>query len=339
MKKFALILALCLVFSLMAGCSDNGGNSGNTPAVTNPGQTTEPVGTTEGNLIEDILNDLLTQTYTLECGASITAPVGMTEAQMDGFTGALDSPTIAMLLLEENKASFPGYSLADYGDLIVSINSLENAFDTDAWGNTCTVYEAIASDGNKWTYYLTIHETASSFWMCHFACKSDQYELYQEGFGQWSATLTLPEGEAPVVSGDSDDVVYDLGGGYSITACAGLSPMELAGYHAYYANNDVGFAMLVESKADGSLADYTLEDYCAALIEVNGYDPFEKNAYGLYETEHTYSSATSSFWYYTTVHETEDAFIMLQFFTFTENEAELRPSFEQWSATLTYNAG
>lgn len=328
MKKFALILAMCMVFSLMAGCSDNSGNSGNsgnTPAVT------DPVETTKGNALEDILNDLLTQTYTLECGASITAPVGMTETQMTGFTGALDSANIAMILLEENKVSFPGYSLADYGALIVSGNNLQQDFGTDAWGNTYVVYEAIAADGNKWSYYLTIHETASSFWMCHFACASDQYELYQEGFGRWSASLTLPEG-----AGNGEDVVYDLGGGYSLTACSGLAPTTVAGYHAYYAGNDVGFAVLVESKDGGSLSGYTLEDYCAALIDVNGYDPFEMNPYGLYETEHTYSSATSTFWYYTTVHETEDAFIMLQFFTFAENAEEMRASFEKWSTTLTY---
>lgn len=126
---------------------------------------------------------------------------------------------------------------------------------------------------------------------------------------------------------------YVMDCGMSITAETGLSKMSLDGYDAYYTSNDIGFVLLKEDKYEGM----TLAEYADLLAEVNGYDAMTMNAYGLYTTNHTFTNAGSTFWYYTTAHETEDSFIMLQFFCFEKDRAEYESYFAEWSASLTEN--
>lgn len=322
MKKIALILALCMVFSLMAGCSGNQGDS-DTPE------------TTGGSLLEEILGDLLTQTYTFDCGVSVTAPVGMTEMDVEGYVAAMSGATVGFILLEENKSvnGLTNYNLEEYASLIVIANSLPRDFARDSQGNLYNTY-INQVEGEDWIYYITVHETGGSFWMSQFTCKNAEYETYRELFAQWAAGMVLPQSEAPV-AGSIETQVYSIDG-FQLTAPANLPNVGMEGYNAYYINNEVGFVLLVENKAELGLEEYTLQDYAEALTQNNGYDPYVRNSYGVYATEYSYSASGYDFWYYTTVHETEDAFVMLQFLTMAELAEQYAPLFEQWSAGLTY---
>ena len=126
--------------------------------------------------------------------------------------------------------------------------------------------------------------------------------------------------------------VYTLDCGFTIEGEKGLKNVGLDGYDAYYSNNDTGFVMLQEYKNG---VEMTIEEYAELLCQVNGYDAMTKSEYGLYTTNHTYTDSSMTFWYYTTVHETEDAFIMLQFFCFEKDRETYEPYFAQWSASLT----
>jgi hypothetical protein len=335
MKKLALLLALCMMFSVLAGC---GNDADTTPTKDAAGNETTP---TQGGII-GALEDLLTQTYEFDCGASVTAPIGMNPLDAPGYTAALSGLNVAFVLLEENKAAgmLTGYSLTDYANLVQIANSLPSEFSTDACGNLYTT-KVSPVEGTDWLYYITVHESAESFWLVQFACQESQYSLYEDLFAQWSASLRVPGGKSeatePPVVNMGETQVYEVSGGYTVSAPAGLGEMDMPGYNGYFANSEVGFVVLVENKAELGLEGYTLEDYCAALCSVNGYDPFVKNEYGVYVTEYTYSDTNYSFWYYTTALDTEEAFIMLQYYTFADLAEDYRPIFAQCATTLEHN--
>lgn len=304
MKKIAMILALCLVFSLMAGCSDSG--------------------------------TIKTETYNLNCGATITALAGLDETPMEGYTTTLDSRKIAVFLLEEDKPA--GYHLADYADLVVQANGMETSFAEDAYGNLANSYVA-ESEGEQWFYYVTVVEGQDSFWLCQFICRESERSKYEDLFGQWSATLEIPGGRVEY-TGESDAeedgsvmgvTTYELSCGMEILAPEGLETMAVEGITEYYANALCGFAVIQEEKYEG----YTLADYADAICQVNGYDAMTVNAYGDYCTEHVYDDGTGNgFWYYTTVHETETNFYMLQIFCYESEMEEMRSNAELWSSTF-----
>lgn len=110
MKKIlSLILTLCLVLALCAGCASG-------------------------------VDSSKTETYNLSCGATITAPSGLKETEIDGFTDALDSKVIALLLLEEARPA--DYTLADYAYLVALNNGMSEGFTEDAYGNLAATYTA-----------------------------------------------------------------------------------------------------------------------------------------------------------------------------------------------------
>ena len=312
MKKTALLLSLCLMISLCAGCA--GGKT-------------------------DVGGSTISRNYTFDCGASIDAPTNMEETEVDGYTAALDSRDVAMLLLEEEKPE--GYTLDDYIYLLNLSNSNEMNFAQDAYGNTAASYVA-QSNGDDWFYYITVVESPTSFWLCQFACKESDRTEYEDSFAKWSATLSVPGGRvtrsADVPSSDAVNAeVYQLDCGFTVAFEQGAAAMDLDGYDAYYTTNTSGLVLLIENKVEYGLEDMTLEEYAQLLAEVNGYESMKLNSYGMYAVEHTYSDGTNTFWYYTTAHETEDAFVMLQMFTFAELKDDYYPSFEMWSAGLQYN--
>ena len=133
-------------------------------------------------------------------------------------------------------------------------------------------------------------------------------------------------------SGAVKSQVYDLDCGFTIEGEKGLKDIGLDGYDAYYSNNKTGFLLLREYKNG---IEMTIDEYAELLTQVNGYDPMVKNEYGMYTTNHTYTESGMTFWYYTTVHETEDAFLMLQFFCFEKDREDYEASFAKWSASLT----
>ena len=312
MKKIALLLALCLMVSLCAGCA---------------GDKTELNG------------PVASKNYTFDCGASIDAPTDMKETEAEGYIAALDSRKVAMLLLEEGKPD--NYSLSDYLYLLNLSNTNQMDFAPDAYGNTAASYVA-KSSGDDWFYYVTVVESPTSFWLCQFACKETDRAKYEDSFAKWSATLYVPGGRVTQssdaqTSGGVSGEVYQLDCGFTVAFEQGATALELDGYDAYYTTDTTGMVLLVENKAEYGLEGMTLEEYAQLLSEVNGYESMKLNSYGVYASQHTYSDGTSTFWYYTTAHETEDAFIMLQMFTFEELKDEYLASFEMWSAGLQYN--
>ena len=312
MKKIAMLLAMCLLLSLCAGCA--GGKS-------------------------DMTGAMASKNYTFDCGASIDAPTDMKETEAEGYTAALDSRKVAMLLLEEAKPD--GYTLGDYLYLLNMANTNRMDFAQDAYGNTAASYVA-QSNGDDWFYYVTVVESPTSFWMCQFTCKDSDRAKYEDSFAKWSATLYVPGGRVTQTtdaqpSADVNAEIYQMDCGFTVAFEQGATVLELDGYDAYYTTDTTGLVLLVENKEEYGLEGMTLEEYAQLLSEVNGYESMKLNSYGVYTAEHTYSDGTNTFWYYTTAHETEDAFIMLQMFTFAGMKEKYLPSFEMWSAGLQYN--
>jgi hypothetical protein len=83
-----------MMFSVLAGC---GNDADTTPTKDAAGNETTP---TQGGII-GALEDLLTQTYEFDCGASVTAPIGMNPLDAPGYTAALSGLNVAFVLLEE----------------------------------------------------------------------------------------------------------------------------------------------------------------------------------------------------------------------------------------------
>lgn len=123
-------------------------------------------------------------THSLSCGMEVTAPDDMIEYAYDGFIAVLMSNDAGYMLSEEEK--YEGWTLEDYAAALAEANGIP--FEQDEYGNWAAAFTSEAN-GITYVYYITCHETDSSFLMSQFYCTEGMYETYGPYFPAWSASL------------------------------------------------------------------------------------------------------------------------------------------------------
>lgn len=297
MKKLSLLLALALILGLLAGC----GSSAPTA-----------------------------QDYTTEGGITLTAESGMTEKAQAPFTTTLQGENSMVTFLEESKAMLtPGMTLADYTAVVESGNGLSAPFAEDDCGNLANSYVR-EINGSEFFYYITAHETASSFWLVQMACLADQQEVYEPLFRQWLATVELPVSEN-ALDGTFTEKTFELDCGLKITMPDNMGKLAMEGYTEFYTNNVMGLSLLLEEKPEG----WTLADYAAAVAQANGIDALVADEFGTPALSYSYENQGITYHYYMTAHEMSDAFVLCQIFCM-DNAMELYGDhLAAWSDSLS----
>lgn len=276
MKKLSLLLALVLVIGLFAGC----GSSAPTA-----------------------------KDYTLESGITLTAESGMTEKAQAPFTTTLQGNNSMVTFMEENKAILtPGMTLEDYAAVVESGNGLSAPFALDGSGNLANSYVR-ETDGSEFFYYITAHETDSSFWLVQMVCLNDQREVYEPLFQQWLATVELPVSEQ-ILADAFTEKTFELDCGLTVTMPEDMGKMNLEGYTEFYTNNVLGLSLLAEEKPEG----WTLDDYAAAVAEANGIDALVADEFGNPALSYSFENQGILYHYYLTAHEFSDSFVLCQIF-------------------------
>lgn len=277
MKKLSLLLALVMILGLFAGCGSAAPTS---------------------------------QEYTLESGIVVTAESGLTEKAQAPFTTTLQGNNSMVTFLEEHKSMLAdGLTAEGYAAIITSGNGLSTDFAMDAEGNLANSYTREV-DGNEFFYYLTVKETATSFWLVQMVCLQKQQETYEPLFRQWLASVQLPESEAGSAGADFTEKTFELNCGLNVTMPDDMGQMSMEGYTEFYTNNVLGFLLLEEEKPEG----WDLETYAAAVAEANGVEAMEADEYGNPAMVYSFDANGMTYYYYTTVHEFSDRFVLCQFF-------------------------
>ncbi len=149
MKRFAGILCLILVLSLLAGCTD------------------------------------LTKTVTCQ---ELSLEVPMTFLDLSGQEYAQDVNllygfgNVVVAAVRDDRAELESYiedlDLEGYGELVVELNELDSGL-IQKDGLWTFSYEA-DSDGEMFTYVATVYESDVSFWTVQGYCPTAEYEKYQD---------------------------------------------------------------------------------------------------------------------------------------------------------------
>lgn len=129
--------------------------------------------------------------YDLGCGLSMYAAPGMELVEQEGFQACLADYDRLVMVIEDSKAEFGlyGLSLEDYASLYVDGETI-TGFESDPYGNLSTYFVNEGADGVMYIYYVTVKNTADSFWLVQCACAQEAAALYYEDFALWCATIT-----------------------------------------------------------------------------------------------------------------------------------------------------
>lgn len=320
MRKISVLLTLVLLLSMLCAC-------GQETAPTESGSTGMPSATSASTIAASTTKE---RAYTLDCGAALTAEYGLLEVAMDPFTTTLQGDNMIVMLLDEHKSIWgaEGITLEDYAYLVAVGNNMPGEFTVNEYGVLATEYTSDVN-GTPFFYYASVHESGSSFWLCQMSCMESQKDTYAPLFAQWSATVTLQDTEAPVID-STREKTYQLNCGMEITTLDGMMEIDMDGYDAFVTDNQLVLVLLKEEKYEG----WTLDDYAAAVAEANAIDAFALNEAGIPAASYTAEVEGLCYYFYLTVHETEDAFWLCQFYTVESLVDAYLPSFPAWSASL-----
>ena len=112
-------------------------------------------------------------------GFSITLDNSFYEKELVSLTAYYESTKMIVTVLKEEFSLFEGYvvvnSLAEYAELVISANGLENITASEKDGVTYFEYEKTVS-GKDYKYYATVHKGSDAFWLVQFACETKNYE-------------------------------------------------------------------------------------------------------------------------------------------------------------------
>lgn len=182
MKKTAVILALILLLSCLAGC---GMAIGEKPDETALQVRVEPLAGEP--LVPDTAGLKL---YDLNSGVSFHAIGGLDETEIEGMAAYLRNGYFLVMVIREPKAGpLENITLEEYGEMLSRSNGLE-PFARDIYGTLATVNVAAGeSEGEMFFYYVTVHETADSIWLVQVACPDDLAQSNAADLARWSATF------------------------------------------------------------------------------------------------------------------------------------------------------
>lgn len=188
MKKICLMLALCLLLSLFAGCA---GKTSEEPEET---YALIPVAPLEGQALP-VDTDGMKQ-YTMNCGLTFYGPSGLKEEETEAMAGYMKSAYHLVMVIREDKTGtvLENATAEEYAAMLAGSNNLE-PFITDRYGNLATTYTAAGYEeaSEDFYYYVTVKEGADCFWLIQIVCPVSLSEMSADEMAQWSATFTETE--------------------------------------------------------------------------------------------------------------------------------------------------
>ena len=132
--------------------------------------------------------------------------------------------------------------------------------------------------------------------------------------------------------------LYELSSGVSFYAVGGLDETEIEGMAAYLRNGYFLVMVIEEPKTGTALEGATLEEYGQLLSLSNELEPFARDIYGTLATVNVAAGESEGemFFYYVTVHETEDSIWLVQVACPDDLAQSNAADLARWSATFRF---
>ena len=126
----------------------------------------------------------------------------------------------------------------------------------------------------------------------------------------------------------------------TITLSSEFREADYEGFTKCYESYNMGVSVLKESFSQYPiLEDYTLEEYGDAVMWANGLTDSSLTPYAdfMYFTYTSTDDAGNTFGYLATVHQSNDAFWLIQFSTLEEKYPDYESQFLQWAETVRFD--
>lgn len=341
MRKFSLLLALCLMLSIFSGCGSK------------PAETTSP------DLPKPTLPDL---TAPEDTTPATEPPVGdgkFTIDLPDGFTGGeVETNRYSFLspnAPEDHSAVTVELMAHDESVLDMTTSQYKNRIDVtktgtsdakrfkliDLWQEQVDGWPAVVSE-----YNLVYEDYISHIFRYEIVCESMNYVFtfddasdnndWLDHFETMIGSVKLIQTEGGIELNFTEMSQYALGCGLKLFAEAGLSEMEAYSFTACLGSRSCIILFMADNKEVNHLTDFDLEEYARLVQRNNDLRAFRRDEYNnLYTTFYTTDEDGTGYFNMLFVKETADAFWVCQMACVSELQGTYERDFPLWASSIT----
>lgn len=367
MKKLSLLLALCLMLSILTGCSGKPAETTlppqtNAPAETTTAPTTLPTETTvppteppavvidfdmvlpegfEAIVVEDALTVYASPNAPMDNSTISVEKLAMNEAALTLSEGAFEA--LFELAPEETEPvettepeeTDPSETTEPQPQLPTEFHLYSmTQMEIDGWPALYCDY-ALTYEGytaHCYRFEVVVNYNNYVFTFTDTTDTNVWLDQYKECVPEIDLILDV-EGIELDYSGLTK---YDIPGGLTIFAEDGMESHKAEGFTGCIGSRSVIILFMADNKESNNLTEMELEDYADLLCQTNDLGNFKWDTYGNLST-HFYSTDETGMEYYNviTVKETTDAFWVVQMACSADNQAQYARPFSLWASSVT----
>lgn len=344
MKRFCLILAVCLLILSLTGCGSGAeettaSTASETSAEPSVSETTEaPTETTEAT-------EPPTEPPLVVIGYDMAFPEGFEPSVVqDDLTvylspnAPIDESTVTVAVQECDESVLAWdedkFLAQQNEETDLFVNDISTT-EIDGFSAVFVDYTVIAESGYIRT--LEYHVVATHNYVFTFRDCTDDND-WLEAYGEAVDTINfLLENEGISLDYSSLEY-YDLGCGIGMYALPGLQLQDAEGFTACLGSHDAIILVMQDNKEANDLVGLSLQDYADLVSQTNALDLFTQDNYGSLQTSF-YSSDETGMQYYNllTVKETEDSFWVIQYACSADNQATYARDFSLSCSSVAPN--
>ena len=122
-------------------------------------------------------------------GMTITLTDEFTEEELITQTAYYVSQKAVVMALKEDGSTISEYSVADYAELVCTVNEMDvEVIEKDGYAEF--TYEEEVS-GKTYHYYARCFKNGTDFWLFQFACETKNTEKFADLFETWASSVTF----------------------------------------------------------------------------------------------------------------------------------------------------
>lgn len=341
MKKFCLILAVCLILGCLSGCSGSPAETtAATQAPTDPPQTTQP--STEQTTEATETTAATEPTEPRIIGYDLDIPEGfeintseddrtlyLTKDPSDDSSILIRTQPSDESVLELDEEGFQNMQALDQEYLELELEQLQ----VDGEQALFADYTVVRNEQqiHILEYIVVGNEENFVFQFCDYTEES----IWLDAFAETAASINLLMENEGIELDYSHLERYSLPCGISLFAAPGMEPQDAPGFSGCIGSREAIILVMKDDKAENNLTGLSLADYAKLVSKSNDLEAFSQDNYGNLHVNF-YNSDTMGLRYYNNliVKESQDSFWVIQMTCTSGNQANYDREFALWATSI-----
>ena len=336
MRKFCLLLAVCLMLTSLTGCGGSVEETKATEGTASTQESAQPIPTeaTEPPVTEPPIPQVTG--YDVQVPEGFEVSISEDDRMVYISPDAPQDPSTIVIEITDRDESILNVDETGFmarHSQVQEFRSIKLA-QAQVDGIPALFADYTIKEEGVYTHIYEYHVVADKNYMFHFADSTDDND-WLERFGQAAATINMIMENEGIQLDYSGLEKYNLDCGISLYAVPGMQKQNAPGFTECIGSRKAIVLVMRDDKAANDLVGLSLQEYADLVAKANDLEQFTQDNYGnLHVNFYSTDSAGVEYYNNLTVKETDDCFWVFQMTCAAEDQASYDREFTVWATSI-----